>query len=330
MIDRKVFLAGTAAAAAGAAGALAGGIAAVRAADARWAAAHDPIAPQERLLPPGDALTVRTDDGAELAVTVAGPEDARTVVLPHCWTGGREVWAPVAHRLLREGSRVVLYDQRGHGSSTTGEEGFTIPRLGHDLRTVLEEVDARRTTLAGHSMGGMTIQSLAAEHLEVVDERVRAIVLVATAASGLGGYRRDTVFQRAVSSRAVDRLLRSSVGHALVRGTVGRAVAREHLVMTRDLFLACDPEVRVGWLSSMQAMDLREGIAEIGVPVTVVAGTRDLLTPRSRAKELAEVIPGANLVTLPDRGHMLPLEAPDELADLIAAAAAAEEDEAAA
>ena len=64
-------------------------------------------------------------------VTVAG--DGPPVVLAHCWTGGREVWAPVANRLVRRGHQVVLYDQRGHGSSSVGDDGLTIERLGAEL-----------------------------------------------------------------------------------------------------------------------------------------------------------------------------------------------------
>ena len=294
--------------------------AAVRA-DRRWARADDPCSPEDGVLPEGESLTVPTADGAELAVTVAG--EGPDVVLAHCWTGGREVWAPVAHRLIRQGRRVVLYDQRGHGSSTAGDGELTIPRLGSDLKAVVEAIDAKDAVLAGHSMGGMTVQSLATHHPAVVQQRARSIVLVATAASGLGGGRLDTHAARVIGSAALERAMRSPIGHALVRGSVGRAVRRNHLVVTRDLFVACAPEVRSGWLTAMQAMDLREGIAAIDVPTVVLVGTRDRLTPPERAGELADTIPGAKLVTLDDHGHMLPLEAPDHVAEVIAEAHAA-------
>ena len=295
-------------------------VAALRRADARWAGTEEIIRPEERLLPVGDASVVVTDDGAELAVLVAG--SGPDVVLPHCWTGGREVWAPVAHRLLAQGHRVVLYDQRGHGSSTVGTAELTIERLGEDLRTVVEAVDARDAVLAGHSMGGMTVQSLVTHHPAVVDERVRAIVLVSTAASGLSQGRRDATAVRQVGSPVVERLLRGSLGHALLRGAVGATVRRNDLVLTRDLFVACAPEVRSGWLSAMHAMDLRDGIARTEVPTTILIGSRDRVTPPDRADELARVIPGAELVTFEGAGHMLPLELPDEVAQAILAARA--------
>ncbi len=302
------------------AAAVAGAVAAHRA-DRRWTSALDPIGPDELELPDGKPLTVTTDDGAELVGTVSG--DGPLVVLSHCWTGSRTMWAPVAHRLLAQGHQVVLYDQRGHGDSTVGDDGFSIPRLGADLRAVLEAVDARDAVLAGHSMGGMTIQSLAAHHPEVVDERVRAIVLAATAASGLGRGRGrgDLAGQRIIGAAALERAMRGRAGHALVRGTIGRDVRKAHLVVTRDLFVACPPAARSGLLAAMQTMDLRDGIAAIGVPTTVVVGTHDRLTPPARAADLVDAIPEAELVTLPGAGHQLPLEAPDDLADLIAKAA---------
>ena len=283
------------------------------AAERRWSRAEDPIRPGDLDLPDGKPITVTTDDGAELVGSVSG--DGPLVVLPHCWTGSRRMWAPVAHRLLEADRQVVLYDQRGHGDSSSGADGFTISRLGADLRAVLEAVDARDAVLGGHSMGGMTIQSLVSDHPEVVDQRVRGIVLVATAASGLGrGGRADALGLRVVASPRLERAMQSRAGHALVRGTVGRTVRHGHLTVTRDLFVACPPEARAGFLSAMQAMDLREGIAAIGVPTTVMVGSRDQLTPPALAAELAQTIPGAELVTLPDAGHQLPLEAPDDVA----------------
>jgi pimeloyl-ACP methyl ester carboxylesterase len=307
--------------AAGAGVTIAGAVLAGRRAEQRWRAADradGAVDPAERLLPAGRSLTVTTDDGAELAGSDVGPADGPTVVLAHCWMCSREVWAPVANRLVRAGRRVVLYDQRGHGSSTVGSEGYTIPRLGADLRAVLEAVDARDAVVGGHSMGGMTVMSLASYHAEVVTERARGLVLVATAASGLGrGGRADDIAVRVMASGMVERALRSPFGHALVRSSVGRTARHSDLKLTRELVAACPPASRHGWMKAILAMDLRAGLAGIDVPVAVLVGTHDLLTPPDRAAELVDAIAGAKLITLDGMGHMLPLEAPDEVAEAI-------------
>jgi pimeloyl-ACP methyl ester carboxylesterase len=308
-----------------AAGAVAAGAAAavaIKRLDARWAAADSHQAAAQFLLPSGTTTTVETDDGAALAVSVSGPSDGPMVVLPHCWTGGREVWAPVAHRLIAGGCRVVLYDQRGHGSSTVGSDGLTIERLGADLAAVLSAVDATDAVLAGHSMGGMTVMALATWFPDVLAARARAVVLVATAASGLGrGARADALGQRVIASALLERAMRSGMGHGFVRGVIGRTVRRSDMVLTRDLFVACAPAARSTLLGAMQTMDLRKSIAAIDLPTTVMIGSRDTLTPPSRAAELVDTIPEARLVELRGLGHMLPLEAPDEVAAEIASAA---------
>ena len=269
----------------------------------------------ELLLPSGTTLVVPTDDGAELAVTDIGT--GPTVVLAHGWTEQREVWAPVVHRLLHGGCRVVLYDQRGHGSSTSGRDGFTIPRLAGDLRAVLEAVDVRDAVLAGHSMGGMTIMSLAKEHPDVLAERVRGIALVSTAASGLGGSRLDAVAARLMARAWFIALFRGPLGPLLVRRTLGTVARREHLRLTRDLFVACTPDARRGWLTAMQTMDLSAALTTISLPTVVVVGTLDRLTPPHLSDALVAAVPGARLVSLDGLGHQLPLEAPDEVAEAI-------------
>ena len=315
--SRSTVAAGLALAAAG------GAAAAFRRLDAKWAAEAELIDAPDRLLPVGELLAVRTDDGAELAVTVAGPSDAPLVVLAHGFTNGREVWSPVAHRLLRAGRRVALYDHRGHGSSTSGSDGHTIDRLGRDLAAVLEALDASDAVLVGHSMGGMTIQSFAAQHPEVVDRRVAALVLVATAAHGIGrDPRSDRMTARMAGGRGIERFLASAVGHAFFRSVYGTKVRRSDLLLSREGFLGTVGAAREAFVDAMLSMDLREANAGIDVPTTVVIGAKDTLLPPRLGHEVAASIPGARVVRLDHVGHMLPLEAPDEVAGVVLEAAA--------
>lgn len=267
---------------------------------------------------------VRTPDGAELAVwdLPGDGSDAPVVVLPHGWGCGHEVWLPVARRLREQGVRVVLYDQRGHGLSTRGTSPLTVETLAHDLTAVLEATDVRDVVLAGHSMGGMTIMSLATHRPDVLKERAKATVLVSTAATDLGsrsaqGTRIATAM---VASPVVSRAMQSRYGHVLVRSSFGENPVRAHMDLTRDLFGGTHGTVRGDFLVSMSTMDLLEGAATIAVPTTVMVGTRDALTLPKKADQIVATVPGARLVTLQNRGHMLPLEDPDSVTDEIARA----------
>jgi non-heme chloroperoxidase len=284
----------------------------------RWRSALDPDQAGGAALPAGEAFKVEVGDGAVLDGVVVG--QGPTVVLAHCWTGSRSTWAPVAARLVERGHRVVLYDQRGHGTSSLGPEAPTISRLGADLKAVLEAVDARDAVVAGHSMGGMAAQALAVEHPEVVAERVRALVLVATGAARIIRRPLGIPGGLTLGHPLVERILLGPLGPVFMRAVVGRRPRLEHLLATRDSFLATPGDVRLAFFRAMQVMDLRADLASVAVRTIVVFGRRDLMTPPRVGRLIATTVPGARLVEIPGAGHMLPLEEPDLLTDLIAEA----------
>jgi non-heme chloroperoxidase len=266
--------------------------------------------------PPGE-IAIPTADGARLAAWDVG--SGPTVVLSHGWAASHAVWIPVARRLVESGHRVVLYDQRGHGASTRGTAPLDPTTLARDFALVLEARDVADAILTGHSMGGMTVMALATFQPEVLKQRGRAIVLVATAAADTSWRlpQSDRIAARFMGSPSLSRIMRTASGLRFVRSAFGVDPAWAHLDLTRTLFADCDPGVRAGYVKSMSAMNLLEGIATIAVPTTVLVGSRDRLTPPARSRTLVDTIPGARLVTVPDRGHMLPLEDPDAVADEI-------------
>jgi pimeloyl-ACP methyl ester carboxylesterase len=243
---------------------------------------------------------------------------AHTFVLIHGWTNDRRVWGVVAQRLVKDGHRVVVWNQRGHGGSTGGDDGYTVDAIGGDVRAVLEQLDLHDVVLVGHSMGGMASMAFLTGHADARD-RVAAVALVATAAAGLGmkgGALAERVAAQVIAHPRVERALSSaSIGPLLVRNTVGRNAVHSHLEAVRELFVATPPEVRAGFLGAMSKMDLADALAELDVPALVLVGARDKLTPPALSRRLAKALPGARLVVLDDVGHMLPIEAPADVVD---------------
>lgn len=278
----------------------------------------------EAALPGAEELHVATSDGAALGATMAGPESGQLFVLAHGWTLDRRLWLAVARRLVDEGHRVVLYDQRGHGASTVGSDGVTIERLAADLGAVLDHVDAEGAVVAGHSMGGMAAQAYATLQPAEAALRVGAMVLVATASSrvGAGFAVAEQLAERVIAHRgAAGAVGHPRVGPLLLRRTMGTTASADALRDMCDWFVATPAEVRAGCLSAMAGMDLTDGLRALDMDVTVVAGSRDHLLPPSRSRRIASLVPGARLVMVEGAGHMLPFEIPDQLADLLLEAA---------
>ncbi|SDS31964.1 alpha/beta fold hydrolase [Actinoplanes derwentensis] len=258
----------------------------------------------------GTAERMRTDDGAHLATSVT--EGAgRTVVLVHGWGGARSVWDRVASRLTGLGYRVVSYDQRGHGGSTTGRDGIGIDRLRADLAQVLDRFDADGAILAGHSGGGYTALAYAGADPVVAGQRLRGLVLAGTAA-----YGQDTpagelrMMGNPVFSWA---LRRPGLGRRMLGGMLAPGSDRALAEQNRELFAAVQPAVRRDFFRVSCGMDLRAGLESVTVPAVVLAGEHDKIVAPAYGEQLSRTLPTARFEQIPGAGHMLPLERPEHI-----------------
>jgi pimeloyl-ACP methyl ester carboxylesterase len=288
-------------------------------------------------------LRVPTDDGAELHVETAGdPDSPVTVVFAHGWALSRLSWT-TEFDALRDTAHVIRYDQRFHGLSTGPTEttasgtagqagggeagdagGLSIDRLGRDLATVLESVaPSGPVVLAGHSMGGMTVMALAAVAPELFARRVAAVELVSTSAQVMpaGAHPPRLMDLTMHHHRAADRIRHLSPPSArihrwLLRRMLYGAGAPPDAVLAGAEMIAGTPmPVIASFWPALLAHDKLAALAGLAkLPVTVMVGTKDGLTPVRNARAIAAELPDAKLVILPGRGHMLTLEAADEVA----------------
>lgn len=275
---------------------------------------------------------VVTRDGTGLHVCESGPASAPvTVLLAHGWTLDERCWAPVADALVASGGaaapRVVRYDHRGHGrSDDTPDELKTLDRLADDMAEVIGQVaPSGPLVLAGHSMGGMTAMALAQRYPDLVASRVAGVALVATASGGLGGAatlgltgRRAELFLAGKDKVTVSPLWtgrRSLSTHpALLRAALqplllGRRPDRLAVRATCEAIAACRPTTVSGFTPTLTEHERDEALeAFAALPVEILAGSRDRLTPPRFSRRIRDRLPRAGLTVFPDAGHMLPVE----------------------
>src|SRR5581483_3588892 len=130
---------------------------------------------------------------------------------------------------------------------------------------------------------------------DVLAKRVAAVALVSTASSDLGlrgpsGKLAPSVLGSSWVNRVVSH---PRVGPFFVRGTLGRTATHSNLKAMQDTFCATSPTARATFYRAMDAMDLREGLSDVEVPVVVVSGTRDQLVAHKNSRRLADLIDGA-------------------------------------
>ncbi len=304
----RLALVGAAAAAAGYVG--------VKATIWRWRRNSNPLAGEPLTFPVGTAATVKTDDGARLAIRRSGT--GSPVVLVHGLTGNRDDWGPVARRLITDGFEVVAIELRGHGDSSRGRDGYGPRRLAADLAQVLSALDLRDVILVGHSMGGMAVMSMMLEHRELARERVRKVVVVAgTATLQQPQTRLGLQF---LSLELLDHFTRFDERLRLGTGLIafGRHPSLELVDHLIESTARCPHDVRREATGALVDYDITDQLYRIGHDTLVIGGTNDRLTPLRYSRQVANGIPRARLQIINGGGHMIMLEAADRIGFLIA------------
>ncbi|GAB1328058.1 alpha/beta fold hydrolase [Streptomyces sennicomposti] len=275
-----------------------------------------------------------------------------TVVFSHGYCLSQDSWH-FQRAALRGVVRTVHWDQRSHGRSGRGVDQLedtvplTIDQLGRDLKAVLDAaVPEGPIVLVGHSMGGMTVMALAAQYPELIRERVVATAFVGTSSGRLG----EVNFGLPVAGvNAVRRVLPGvlkALGQRAELVEKGRRATADLFagIIKRYSFAGRDIDPAVArFAERMIESTPIDVVAEFypaftdhdktealplfaGMPVLVLAGLQDLVTPSEHSEAIAGLLPEAELVLVPDAGHLVMLEHPevvtDRLADLLTRAGA--------
>ncbi len=228
-----------------------------------------------------------------------------TPVLIFCNSLGTtlEMWNPQM-AAFSEHFRVLRYDSRGHGQSSTPPGPYNVEQLAGDVLHLLAALKLDRVFFCGLSIGGMTGIRLAT----TAPERFHKIVLCNTAAK-IGtteswNARIATVQQggmKAVAATIIERWLTAEYRAA-------------HPVETARGIAMLDNANSEGYVASCAAvrdMDQRETMAGIAVPTLVLSGTQDIVTPPSEGRFIAERIRGAQFTEV-NAAHLSNWEATEE------------------
>jgi pimeloyl-ACP methyl ester carboxylesterase len=288
----------------------------------------------------GDVRAVTADDGTvlyvevdELEAGVPGAPDALTVIFAHGYSLNLDSWH-YQRRALRGRARLVFYDQRSHGRSERADfDTHHVDQLGRDLGAVIDALAPEGPLmLVGHSMGGMTVMALAEQRPELFVDRVFGVALIATTAGGLArgtlglppGF--GNVLHRLAPSVAASLARRkglvermrwndSDLGLLLTRlYSFGSTATDQASRFVASMVASTPVDVVAEFLPALQEHDKRDALGVFqGVELLVIVGATDRLTPRDQSEDIVRLVPGAEYVVIPDSGHMVTLEKPEEV-----------------
>lgn len=257
------------------------------------------------------AATAADDDGAGYLVVgsdsiyyeVEG--DGPAVVLIHGGFGDRRMWDAQFRELARD-YRVVRYDHRGFGNSSTPDTAYS--PVG-DLLQLMDHLGVQKAHIIGNSLGGGTALDLAALH----PERVNKVVVVASGANGYPYDERDFASTLAVfnagreqgADTAAAMWLRNAMIAISSQHPRSAALVRQMVTENGDIF------TMENWPWEPLSPTTYERLGQLTMPVLLIIGEADTPLVQRVADSTAARLPNAELFRIPDADHLPQMVEPD-------------------
>lgn len=251
---------------------------------------------------------VSTTTTVPLQFRLDGPERAPVLVLGPSLGATWHMWDRQVPELARQW-RVLRFDLPGHGGSPA-YPADSVTDLAARLLATLDGLGVRQFGYAGCALGGAVGIQLALRH----PERLASLALIAASPrfGTADEFRRRGVVVR---SHGLDALARSAPGRWFTTGYIAAqpAIAEWAVQMVRTT----DPGCYIAACEALATFDVRDELGRIGVPTLVLVGSEDQVTGPAEARTLVAGIPDARLAVVPGASHLVPVEQPVAVTDLL-------------
>jgi pimeloyl-ACP methyl ester carboxylesterase len=247
----------------------------------------------------GEVQFARVDD-IKIAFKTFG--EGEPVILIMGFSGTMDVWDEGFIKSLAARHKVIVFDNRGMGLTSSSSKNYTVETLGDDTAGLMDAIGVQRAHVVGWSMGTYIAQELALRHPEKVDK----LVLYAADCGGK---------EAVMPSDEVLQKLGDTSGSPEERGkrTFGLLFPQEWLQENPDpgkffpdVVETSSPESinrqNEAWMEWQGACSR---LSRITQPTLLITGTDDILTPPENSRMMAKLLPNATLVEMPGGGHGL-------------------------
>ncbi len=241
-------------------------------------------------------------NGISIGYDLEGPVDAPVVTMSHSLAANRDMWWPQMDALW-ENYRVLRYDTRGHGESSTTDGPYSFTLLVDDVVALLDKLNVSKTHFVGLSMGGMIGQLLAAKH----SKKLHSVTLCATACQ----MPNETL-------PVWDARIQSAEKHgmnSISDGTLQRWFTQSYLANKKAdverVKHLIETTPSTGYAACAQAikkLDQLQDLARISAPTLILVGADDPSTPPAASEVIHKHVTHSKMEVVADASHFLNVE----------------------
>jgi len=240
-----------------------------------------------------------------------GSVNAPVIIFIHGFPLNKFMWIKQIETLTDE-YRVIAYDIRGHGNSDAGDDNFAIDLFVNDLIVLMDALKIKKTMLCGLSMGGYIALKAIVSH----PERFSSMILSDTtcmADTPEGKEKRVNAIEN-ITKNGVEKYAQESLEKLFA--TESFTTKREEIAFVRQMIVETSKQSLYNTLHALADRKETCGqLQDIKVPVLIMVGKEDVITPLEAAKFMHEKIRDSILYIIGHAGHLSNMENPGEYND---------------
>jgi len=247
--------------------------------------------------------------GAALSYQLDGPASSEVIMLANSLAADMRMWEANLPALTAR-YRVLRYDMRGHGESSTSTIRHPIAVLTDDAVALLDELRLENVHFVGLSMGGVIGQQLGARH----SERLRSLVLSNTMS--------EQVAPQVWTARM--EAVRAGGIATIVEGTISRWFTPSFLensshdvAWVRAMILGTCPEAYIECADALRGLSQSSILPHIATPTLVITGQADIAATPAMAHQMQSRIPHAQIQIIESAAHLPCVERPEAFTDVL-------------
>ncbi|WP_240122257.1 alpha/beta fold hydrolase [Streptomyces sp. MUM 2J] len=237
-----------------------------------------------------------------------GPEEAPVLILGPSLGTTWHMWDRQVPQLAQHW-RVLRFDLPGHGGAPAHPAG-SVAELAARLLATLDSLGVQHFGYAGCGLGGAVGVELALRH----PERLASLVLIAASAR----FGTAEEFQQRgmiVRANGLDPIARTAPERWFTGGFAAAQPAITDWAV--QMVRTTDPGCHIAACDALAAFDVRAELGRIGAPTLVLVGSEDQVTGPAEARSLVAGIPDARLAVVPGASHLVPVEQPAAVTELL-------------
>ena len=237
------------------------------------------------------------------------------IILINGYSFGMDSWDPVLLGKLAANHTVIIFDNRGIGNTTSGDEKvYSIGLFANDTAGLLEALKISKADVLGWSMGGAIAQELALNY----PDRIGKLIVYASFCGPIESVRPSQEVLNALTNEtgtAEDRRERFLPLIFSEKWRNENPNYLEGIPKTTETIsnqtLSHQLKAIVNWAG------ICNKLTNITQPTLVIVGTKDIATPPANSLQIMEQIPGSWLVQMKEGGHGLMYQYPEQFSKIV-------------